>query len=41
MVKHVNPPVTGDRLLRIGRLSQWNKMETSDVQIQVEITPIS
>jgi hypothetical protein len=33
--------MTGDRLLRTGQLSQWNKMETSDVQIQVEITPIS
>jgi len=41
MVKHVNPLVTEDRLLRTGQLSQWNKMEISDVQIQVEITPIS
>jgi len=41
MVKHVNPLVTGDRWLQTGQLSQWNKMETSDVQIQVEITPIS
>jgi hypothetical protein len=41
MVKHVNPPVTEGQLLRTGQLSYWNKMETSDAQIQVEITPIS